>query len=133
MDIITRYALEQLHKEGITLDMLITALDNLDKIEGYGSSEFIGTLIKTKNKKDSNSSSSNVKYKVLIIPPKCDRIVFVKLIRDAFGLGLEEAKDAVDSAPCILNKWVTIEEFHTIRDWIIRQDDRFADNIRLNL
>lgn len=51
MDIITRYALEQLHKEGITLDMLITALDNLDKIEGYGSSEFIGTLIKTKNKK----------------------------------------------------------------------------------
>lgn len=58
MDIITRYALEQLHKEGITLDMLITALDNLDK---------------------------------------------------------------------------TVEEFHTIRDWIIGQDDRFADNIRLNL
>lgn len=51
MDIITRYALEQLHKEGITLDMLITA----------------------------------------------------------------------------------VEEFHTIRDWIIGQDDRFADNIRLNL
>lgn len=133
MDIITRYALEQLHKEGITLDMLITALDNLDKIEGYGSSEFISTLIKTKNKKDSNSSSSNVKYKVLIIPPKSDRIVFVKLIRDAFGLGLEEAKDAVDSAPCILNKWVTVKEFHIIRDWIIGQDDRFADNIRLNL
>lgn len=133
MDIITRYALEQLHKEGITLDMLITALDNLDKIEGYSSSEFISTLIKTKNKKDSNSSSSNVKYKVLIIPPKSDRIVFVKLIRDAFGLGLEEAKDAVGSAPRILNKWVTVEEFHTIRDWIIGQDDRFADNIRLNL
>lgn len=49
------------------------------------------------------------------------------------GLGLKEAKDAVDSAPCILDRWVTVEEFHTIRDWIIGQDDRFADNIRLNL
>lgn len=133
MDTITRYALEQLHKEGITLDMLTTALDNLDRIEGYGSLEFISTLIGTKNKKDSNLTSSNVKYKVLILPSKSDSIVFVKLIRDAFGLGLKEAKDAVDSAPCILDRWVTVEEFHTIRDWIIGQDDRFADNIRLNL
>lgn len=38
MDIITRYALEQLHKEGITLDMLTTALDNLDRIESTYSS-----------------------------------------------------------------------------------------------
>lgn len=104
MDTITRYALEQLHKEGITLDMLTTALDNLDRIEGYGSLEFISTLIGTKNKKDSNSTSSNVKYKVLILPSKSDSIVFVKLIRDAFGLGLKEAKDAVDSAPCILDR-----------------------------
>lgn len=136
MNIITEYALEQLHKEGITLDMLTTALTNMDKIEGYNSSDFISTLIARRKDKDKVLLSKNVKYKVLITPVDSSiggNIAFVKLVKDAFGLGLKEAKDVVDSAPSIIDRYLTIDEFDKIHKWIIEQDDRFADNIRLNI
>lgn len=136
MNIITEYALEQLHKEGITLDMLTTALTNMDKIEGYNSSDFISTLIARRKDKDKVLLPENVKYKVLITPVDSSigsKLVFVKLVKDAFSLGLKEAKDAVDSAPSIIDRYFTIDEFDKIHKWIIEQDDRFADNIRLNI
>lgn len=136
MNIITEYALEQLHKEGITLDMLTTALTNMDRIEGYNSSDFISTLIARRKDKDKVSSSENVKYKILITPVDSSissKLALVKLVKDAFGLGLKEAKDAVDSAPSIIDKYVTIDEFDKIHKWIIEQDDRYANNIRLNI
>lgn len=136
MDIITRYALEQLHKEGITLNMLTTALTNMDKIEGYNSSDFIGTLIARRKDKDKVLLPENVKYKVLITPVDSSigsKLALVKLVKDAFGLGLKEAKDAVDSAPSIIDRYLTIDEFDKVHKWITEQDDRFADNIRLNI
>lgn len=136
MNIITEYALEQLHKEGITLDMLTTALTNMDKIEGYNSSDFISTLIARRKDKDKVLLPENVKYKVLITPVDSSigsKLVFVKLVKDAFSLGLKEAKDAVDSAPSIIDRYFTIDEFDKIHKWITEQDDRFADNIRLNI
>lgn len=136
MNIITEYALEQLHKEGITLDMLTTALTNMDKIEGYNSSDFISTLIARRKDKDKVLSSENAKYKILITPVDSSissKLALVKLVKDAFGLGLKEAKDAVDSAPSIIDRYVTIDEFDKIHKWIIEQDDRYANNIRLNI
>lgn len=136
MNIITEYALEQLHKEGITLDMLTTALTNMDKIEGYNSSDFISTLIARRKDKDKVLLSENVKYKVLITPVDSSissKLALVKLIKDAFSLGLKEAKDAVDSAPSIIDRYLTIDEFDKIHKWIIEQDDRYANNIRLNI
>lgn len=133
MDIITEYALEQLHKEGITLDMLTTALTNMDKIEGYDSSDFISTLIARRKDKDKVLLSKNAKYKILITPTDDSKISLVKLVKDAFGLGLKEAKDAVDSAPSIIDRYLTIDEFDKVHKWIIEQDDRYANNIRLNI
>lgn len=136
MNIITEYALEQLHKEGITLDMLTTALTNVDKIEGYNSSDFISTLIARRKDKDKVLLSENAKYKVLITPVDSSissKLALVKLVKDAFGLGLKEAKDAVDSAPSIIDRYLTIDEFDKIHKWIIEQDDRYANNIRLNI
>jgi ribosomal protein L7/L12 len=136
MNIITEYALEQLHKEGITLDMLTTALTNMDKIEGYNSSDFISTLIARRKDKDKVLSSENAKYKILITPVDSSissKLALVKLVKDAFGLGLKEAKDAVDSAPSIIDRYLTIDEFDKIHKWIIEQDDRYANNIRLNI
>lgn len=136
MDIITRYALEQLHKEGITLDMLTTALINMDKIEGYNSSDFISTLIARRKDKGKVLLSENAKYKVLITPVDSSissKLALVKLVKDAFGLGLKEAKDAVDSAPSIIDRYFTIDEFDKVHKWITEQDNRFADNIRLNI
>lgn len=136
MNIITEYALEQLHKEGITLDMLTTALTNMDKIEGYNSSDFISTLTARRKDKDKVLSSENAKYKILITPVDSSissKLAFIKLVKDAFGLGLKEAKDAVDSAPSIIDRYLTIDEFDKIHKWIIEQDDRYANNIRLNI
>lgn len=136
MNIITEYALEQLHKEGITLDMLTTALTNMDKIEGYNSSDFISTLIARRKDKDKVLSSENAKYKILITPVDSSigsKLAFIKLVKDAFSLGLKEAKDAVDSAPSIIDRYLTIDEFDKIHKWIIEQDDRYANNIRLNI
>lgn len=136
MNIITEYALEQLHKEGITLNMLTTALTNMDKIEGYNSSDFISTLIAGRKDKDKVLLPENVKYKVLITPVDSSissKLALVKLVKDAFSLGLKEAKDAVDSAPSIIDRYLTIDEFDKIHKWIIEQDDRFANNIRLNI
>ena len=136
MNIITEYALEQLHKEGITLNMLTTALTNMDKIKGYNSSDFIGTLIARRKDKDKVLLPENVKYKVLITPVDSSigsKLALVKLVKDAFGLGLKEAKDAVDGAPSIIDRYLTIDEFDKIHKWIIEQDDRFANNIRLNI
>lgn len=136
MNIITEYALEQLHKEGITLDMLTTALTNMDKIEGYNSSDFISTLIARRKDKDKVLSSENTKYKILITPVDSSissKLALVRLVKDAFGLGLKEAKDAVDSAPSIIDRYLTIDEFDKIHKWIIEQDDRYANNIRLNI
>lgn len=136
MNIITEYALEQLHKEGITLDMLTTALTNMDKIEGYNSSDFISTLIARRKGKDKALLSKNAKYKVLIIPVDSSissKLALVRLVKDAFGLGLKEAKDAVDSAPSIIDRYLTIDEFDKVHKWITEQDNRFADNIRLNI
>lgn len=133
MDIITEYALEQLHKEGITLDMLTTALTNVDKIEGYNSSDFISTLIARRKDKDKVLLSENAKYKILITPTDDSKLALLKLIKDAFGLGLKEAKDAVDNAPSIIDRYLTVDEFDKVHKWIIEQDDRFANNIRLNI
>ena len=136
MNIITEYALEQLHKEGITLNMLTTALTNMDKIEGYNSSDFISALIARRKDKDKVLLPENVKYKVLITPVDSSigsKLALVKLVKDAFGLGLKEAKDAVDSAPPIIDRYLTIDEFDKVHKWITEQDDRFADNIRLNI
>lgn len=136
MNIITEYALEQLHKEGITLNMLTTALTNMDKIEGYNSSDFISTLIARRKDKDKVLLPKNVKYKVLITPVDSSigsKLALVKLVKDAFGLELKEAKDAVDSAPSIIDRYLTIDEFDKVHKWITEQDDRFADNIRLNI
>ena len=136
MNIITEYALEQLHKEGITLNMLTTALTNMDKIEGYNSSDFISTLIARRKDKDKVLLPENVKYKVLITPVDSsigNKLALVKLVKDAFGLELKEAKDAVDSAPSIIDRYLTIDEFDKVHKWITEQDDRFADNIRLNI
>lgn len=136
MNIITKYALEQLHKEGITLNMLTTALTNMNKIEGYNSSDFISTLIARRKDKDKVLLPENVKYKVLITPVDSSissKLALVKLVKDAFGLGLKEAKDAVDSAPSIIDRYLTIDEFDKVHKWITEQDDRFADNIRLNI
>lgn len=136
MNIITEYALEQLHKEGITLNMLTTALTNMDKIEGYNSSDFISTLIARRKDKDKVLLPENVKYKVLITPVDSSidsKLALVKLVKDAFGLELKEAKDAVDSAPSIIDRYLTIDEFDKVHKWITEQDDRFADNIRLNI
>lgn len=130
MDIITKYALEQLHKEGITLYMLMEALTNMDKVNGYSSSDFIAILIATKVKP--TSLPENAKYKVLITPTSDSKLAFVKLIKDAFGLGLKEAKDAVDGAPSIIDRYLTIDEFDKIHKWIAEQDDRFTNNVRLN-
>lgn len=136
MNIITEYALEQLHKEGITLNMLTTALTNMDKIEGYNSSDFISILIARRKDKDKVLLPENVKYKVLITPVDSSigsKLALVKLVKDAFGLGLKEARDAVDSAPSIIDRYLTIDEFDKVHKWITEQDDRFADNIRLNI
>lgn len=136
MNIITEYALEQLHKEGITLNMLTAALTNMDKIEGYNSSDFISILIARRKDKDKVLLPENVKYKVLITPVDSSigsKLALVKLVKDAFGLGLKEAKDAVDSAPSIIDRYLTIDEFDKVHKWITEQDDRFADNIRLNI
>lgn len=136
MNIITEYALEQLHKEGITLNMLTTALTNMDKIEGYNSSDFISILIARRKDKDKVLLPENVKYKVLITPVDSSigsKLALVKLVKDAFGLELKEAKDAVDGAPSIIDRYLTINEFDKIHKWIIEQDDRFANNIRLNI
>lgn len=136
MNIITEYALEQLHKEGITLNMLTTALTNMDKIEGYNSSDFISTLIAMRKDKDKVLLSENVKYKVLITPVDSSissKLALVKLVKDVFSLGLKEAKDAVDSAPSIIDRYFTIDEFDKIHKRIIEQDDRYANNIRLNI
>lgn len=137
MNIIIEYALEQLHKEGITLNMLTTALTNMDKIEGYNSSDFISTLIARRKDKDKVLLPEKMfKYKVLITPVDSSigsKLALVKLVKDAFGLGLKEAKDAVDSAPSIIDRYLTIDEFDKVHKWITEQDDRFADNIRLNI
>lgn len=136
MNIITEYALEQLHKEGITLNMLTTALTNMDKIEGYNSSDFISTLIAMRKDKDKVLLSENVKYKVLITPVDSSissKLALVKLVKDVFSLGLKEAKDAVDSAPSIIDRYFTIDEFDKIHKRIIEQDVRYANNIRLNI
>lgn len=136
MNIITEYALEQLHKEGITLNMLTTALTNMDKIEGYDSSDFISTLIARRKDKDKALLSENAKYKVLITPVDSSissKLALVRLVKDAFGLELKEAKDAVDSAPSIIDRYLTIDEFDKVHKWITEQDNRFADNIRLNI
>lgn len=131
MDIITEYALAQLHKEGITLDMLTTALNSMDKT-GCATSIFVASLIAAKENKP-NLLPENAKYKILITPTDDSKLAFVKLVKDAFGLGLKEAKDAVDSAPSIIDRYLTIGEFDKVHKWIIEQDNRFANNIRLNI
>lgn len=134
MDIITEYALEQLHKEGITLDMLTAALNSMDKT-GCATSIFVASLIAAKQNKP-NLLPENAKYKILITPVDssiCSKLALVKLVKDAFGLGLKEAKDAVDSAPSIIDRYLTIDEFDKIHKWITEQDDRYANNIRLNI
>ena len=109
----------------------------MDKIEGYNSSDFISTLYSKKEMtKDKVLLPENVKYKVLITPVDSSigsKLALVKLVKDAFGLGLKEAKDAVDSAPSIIDRYLTIDEFDKVHKWITEQDDRFADNIRLNI
>lgn len=131
MNIITKYALEQLHKEGITLDMLTAAINNIGKVRDYSPTGFIATLIAKRD--SSNESSEHAKYKILITPTDNSKLALIKLVKDTFSLGLKEAKDVVDAAPTMIDRWYTIDEFDKIHKYIIEQDDRFANNIRLNI
>lgn len=101
MDIITEYALAQLHKEGITLDMLTAAIKNIGKVRDYSPTGFIATLIAKRD--SSNESSEHAKYKILITPTDDSKLALIKLVKDTFSLGLKEAKDVVDAAPTMID------------------------------
>lgn len=44
------------------------------------------------------------------------KLQLIKTIKETFGLGLKDAKDIVDSAPCYLKEFMPVAEGEKIRD-----------------
>lgn len=44
------------------------------------------------------------------------KLMVIKTVKESFGLGLKDAKDIVDSAPCYLKQFMPSEEAENIRE-----------------
>lgn len=66
-------------------------------------------------------NSENITYKVIILEVGANKVKIIKVIRESTGLGLKEAKELVDNAPCVVRTGLDKNEADIIAQNLVNE------------
>ena len=108
----------------MTIEELVAAIDELSVLElndlvkaieeKYGVSAAAGVVVAAAGA-GAAPAEEKTEFDVELTDVGSEKIKVIKVVRDVTGLGLKEAKEAVESAPKILKEAVSKEEAEAIK------------------
>ena len=104
----------------MTVEELVAAIDELTVLElndlvkaveeKYGVSAAAGVVVAAAGGDAAGAAADKDEFDVELTEVGADKIKVIKVVREMTGLGLKEAKEAVESAPKVLKEGVSKEE-----------------------
>ena len=94
----------------LELNELVKAIE-----EKYGVSAAAGVVMAAAPGAGAAAAEEKTEFDVELTEAGANKIKVIKVVREITGLGLKEAKDAVESAPKILKEGVSKEEAEDIK------------------
>ncbi|MBO6165397.1 MAG: 50S ribosomal protein L7/L12 [Eubacterium sp.] len=108
----------------MTIEELVSAIDELSVLElndlvkaieeKYGVSAAAGVVVAA-GPAAGAAAEEKTEFDVELTDVGAEKIKVIKVVRDVTGLGLKEAKEAVESAPKVLKEAVSKEEAEDIK------------------
>ena len=108
----------------MTVEELVAAIDELSVLElndlvkaveeKYGVSAAAGVVVAAAGGDAAGGAADKDEFDVELTEVGSEKIKVIKVVRDVTGLGLKEAKEAVESAPKVLKEAVSKEEAEDI-------------------
>lgn len=109
----------------LTIDEILQAIDELTILElndlvkqaeeKYGVSASAGVVMAAGPAAGGASEAEKTEFDVELTEVGSEKIKVIKVVREATGLGLKEAKEVVDSAPKVLKEGLSKEEAEAIK------------------
>ena len=109
----------------MSVEELVAAIDELSVLElnelvkaveeKYGVSAAAGVVVAAAGGDAGAAAADKDEFDVELTEVGSEKIKVIKVVRDVTGLGLKEAKEAVESAPKILKEAVSKEEAEDIK------------------
>jgi len=104
----------------MTVEELVAAIDELSVLElndlvkaveeKYGVSAAAGVVVATAGADAGAAAADKDEFDVELTEVGAEKIKVIKVVRDATGLGLKEAKEVVEGAPKVLKEGVSKAE-----------------------
>ena len=109
----------------MTVEELVAAIDELSVLElndlvkaveeKYGVSAAAGVVVAAAGGDAAGAGADKDEFDVELTDVGAEKIKVIKVVRDVTGLGLKEAKEAVESAPKVLKEAVSKAEAEDIQ------------------
>ena len=93
-------------------ELSVLELNDLVKAceEEFGVSAAAGVVVAAAGAGEAAAAEEKTEFNVELTEAGPNKVKVIKVVRDATGLGLKEAKEAVESAPKVLKEGVSKEE-----------------------
>ena len=109
----------------MTVEELVAAIDELSVLElndlveaveeKYGVSAAAGVVVAAAGGDAAGAAADKDEFDVELTEVGAEKIKVIKVVRDATGLGLKEAKEVVEGAPKVLKEGVSKAEAESIK------------------
>ena len=109
----------------MTVEELVAAIDELSVLElndlvkaveeKYGVSAAAGVVVAAAGGDAAGAAADKDEFDVELTEVGAEKIKVIKVVRDVTGLGLKEAKEAVEGAPKVLKEGVSKAEAESIQ------------------
>ena len=109
----------------MTVEELVAAIDELSVLElndlvkaveeKYGVSAAAGVVVAAAGGDAAGAAADKDEFDVELTEVGSEKIKVIKVVRDVTGLGLKEAKEAVEGAPKVLKEGVSKAEAESIQ------------------
>ena len=109
----------------MTVEELVAAIDELSVLElndlvkaveeKYGVSAAAGVVVAAAGGDAAGGAADKDEFDVELTEVGAEKIKVIKVVRDVTGLGLKEAKEAVEGAPKVLKEGVSKAEAESIQ------------------
>lgn len=98
-------------------ELTVLELNDLVKAceEEFGVSAAAGVVVTAAGGADVAEEEEKTEFDVELTEIGAEKVKVIKVVREATGLGLKEAKDMVDSAPKVLKEGISKEEAEELK------------------
>ena len=98
-------------------ELSVLELNDLVKAceEEFGVSAAAGVVVQAAGAADGGAADEKTEFDVELTEVGAEKVKVIKVVREITGLGLKEAKDAVEGAPKVLKEGVSKEEAEEIK------------------